>query len=811
MGKHQIIYTSCKRGIDRINDGQQVYSYDALFHDSHSPEICGLFSYTPPVSSAEMTDDLAKTMPQAFMYRRLRNGSGAVVLNTYIGRDYAGPHTRFGNHLSHVIICDETSLGFYPCELYKSELLKNNMTPDEVNNPNKPAFLPTPTIIPGNIINIESVVTFLSVSGRIDIYKKMLSTLLSCFCSSKRLLILDQEENIIFWIAALQYAFPLRLALSMSFTTYDFNPSRSIYNVCGIVPLQNTDKECFVDHHFFDLLNNSIPITAVNPLTEKFCSFIEKGLISSDQFLRDYHSFVSTMLTHISIDQAYFNSFLLFQLYTNGYSAISQSEFVNATQYIKCNNMDLEIPQFIEKLLEERNAIAILRDHAYSIEIIRFIVKNAKLLLEEQKSKVQYLLIKRSTTALSDSEIEDLFCLVIDELSKRTDMLNIRVNFACEYMLRKDVTPVQLQKGEIGRLIAKVLFPEGTPDTEMKNICRDIITKYSDDIDTLLRATHNIDILLCGLDKISLSMFLWESALTTLATRYTQSQSIEKSLLSIGKVDQAYRFYCVLLEQTQNLHDANSIYASINKLSNTTYIEKHYSDFMCSFYQRITTRWNKDAALSKVALLQAVIERKLRPQYVNALVNDVLGTLDDAKMINKLLNYYHDVNQTDIPISLLVVTVGLVIHGARDIDSMMTGIMQLCKVKTMPAICLAKVKTADSFLESISPCMYKICKTSNDFYKCYRIFDLSPLQAAKLCIYWAHESVNDKIDMLAEYLAFLFDVGKIEINRGVGNVLHKLSQSTLEELHQIFKVKFKKNKPSLRQWNEMMKLLDSRK
>ena len=31
MSVHQIIYTSCMRGIDGVNDGQQVYSYDAGF------------------------------------------------------------------------------------------------------------------------------------------------------------------------------------------------------------------------------------------------------------------------------------------------------------------------------------------------------------------------------------------------------------------------------------------------------------------------------------------------------------------------------------------------------------------------------------------------------------------------------------------------------------------------------------------------------------------------------------------------------------------------------------------------------------
>ena len=44
MSVHQIIYTSCMRGIDGVNDGQQVYSYDAGFQGAGSDEVKSLFT-----------------------------------------------------------------------------------------------------------------------------------------------------------------------------------------------------------------------------------------------------------------------------------------------------------------------------------------------------------------------------------------------------------------------------------------------------------------------------------------------------------------------------------------------------------------------------------------------------------------------------------------------------------------------------------------------------------------------------------------------------------------------------------------------
>ena len=131
MGKHQIIYTSCKRGINGVNDGQQVYSYDASFSEHSSDSVKSLFTYqTPTLASGVIMDEsVARTMPQSFIYRRLQDGLCAIALNTYLGRDYMDGG-RFGNHLSHAIICDEVDMNVYPCELYGSEILRSKMEPE---------------------------------------------------------------------------------------------------------------------------------------------------------------------------------------------------------------------------------------------------------------------------------------------------------------------------------------------------------------------------------------------------------------------------------------------------------------------------------------------------------------------------------------------------------------------------------------------------------------------------------------------------------------------------------------------------------
>ena len=226
MSLHQIIYTSCMRGINGVNDGQQVYSYDATFKEATSDDVKRLFTYQPPMLDAGviMTEELALTFPKAFTYRRLSNGAVGLALNTYLGRDYMGSAGRFGNHLSHIIYVSDGDVQAYPCEYFGTNSLRDHMEYHEVNNPNTPDFLPQPTLERGMIVDVDAVSEFLSVEDRMDVLKNMIHAVLSFESERKRVVICDQPENIIMWIAAIEYALPLKTALGINFTTYEFVP-----------------------------------------------------------------------------------------------------------------------------------------------------------------------------------------------------------------------------------------------------------------------------------------------------------------------------------------------------------------------------------------------------------------------------------------------------------------------------------------------------------------------------------------------------------------------------------------------------------
>ncbi len=141
---HQLIYTSCRRGINGVNDGQQVFSYDADFPTQQLAAMAPTMTYRGPdlPTGVPLTEALVPTYPKAFTYALLGHQAD-LALNTYLGKDYMGPTGRFGNFLSHHVLVEEPP--GHPAEFIGSPTFRSSMDFDEVNNPDPP-----PTYRPPN-------------------------------------------------------------------------------------------------------------------------------------------------------------------------------------------------------------------------------------------------------------------------------------------------------------------------------------------------------------------------------------------------------------------------------------------------------------------------------------------------------------------------------------------------------------------------------------------------------------------------------------------------------------------------------------
>lgn len=334
MGLHQIIYTSCMRGIQGVNDGQQVYSYDQGFQEAGSDGIKSLFSYQLPAlpPGVVMTEELAPAMPRSFTYRKLPGGGCALALSTYLGRDYMGSDGRFGNHLSHVVAADDPAeLGGYPCEFFGSPMLRDHMEYEEVNNPERPDYLPAPVAEKGYVVDLDTVADFLAQEERMEAFKNMLWAALSFETARKRLLICDQPENIILWIGAVEYVLPLKTALDISFTTYEFDPSLSPSRICGVRPEGTRYQPGSGSQHFvFDFFENSFPSFERD---EEFCEFVDTALSFSYESLQDFHRFLEEGYTYRGADLRLCAAYRLYTLLSDGMGGMDSAGLSEALAF----------------------------------------------------------------------------------------------------------------------------------------------------------------------------------------------------------------------------------------------------------------------------------------------------------------------------------------------------------------------------------------------------------------------------------------------------------------------------------------------
>lgn len=333
----ETIYTSCRIGIEGSNSGLQVYSRSV--EQCEPPEqITRFFGYDyPRTLGAEPTiDEIKAKCPVKFECRILDNGRVALAGSSYIGRDYMGGLGRYGNYINHVITADQADFEYYPAEYYKSAMFRESLSPGEANRTDTPPYLPRlGALIPGEAVSIRTIRDFLAVGERMEVFKTMLAALLDAMQGTQRIVIVDDKENIMQWIGALQMAFPIKNAMSIPFSSYEFQPESSYAKVCGalnegtIFSVQSAQINPKI--LLFDCINQSYPVAEANRYTP-FLAAVEMSYSMFDGYLDPFHDFVDKY-GYKEAGSPIFGAYLLYMLLEQGADAISAEQMKEAIEF----------------------------------------------------------------------------------------------------------------------------------------------------------------------------------------------------------------------------------------------------------------------------------------------------------------------------------------------------------------------------------------------------------------------------------------------------------------------------------------------
>lgn len=850
------------RGIDGVNDGQQIYSYDEDFQDSKSEGVRSLFTYQTPALGAGvvMSEEIALTMPKAFIFRKLNNGTCAVTLNTYLGRDYMGSTGRFGNYLSHSIICNEEEYAYYPCEFYGNEMLRDCMEYGEVNNPERPPFLPTPELLRGYLVNINNVIEFLGEDDRMGIFKNMLHAMLSFENERKRLVICDEPKNIVLWIAALEYTLPLKLALNINFTTYEYDPSLSRSQICGVVP--NGTKytpeidESLRQYFIFDLYTKD---TVDFNEKGEFYDFIEAAMLFSYDILKSFHEFLTNSYSYSNANLDYYSAYSLYKLRSYGILNINKEIFVNAISFAERFASDEEKVALTEQLLSEKDIIFQF-DDIYSLEVFRYILGSysfLSVLIQEQikgfvlekilnsfretgKSKEEFIHFYNNMDKLCNTAGFNIVAELMNECNQQKifaavqyDVSNWKLDFIikvlCKYVEDKSI-PIEELRVEypIGKLYAGIvqsMYKENENDGYF--VVTQIFDNFSNNHKYLTNMALNIEEVLLSLPSgEAASHSMWKLFYEVILKSQCENRnSVFTILNNSNRMKQMYGLFELLLNSNQDSIDKNMLFKEHYEffvLNNIKYSREYLPCILEAYYEYVKRNRDRnwDITLIEIELFEIIYQNKLDVLFVYELIDDIIKKIplgrpskENANIIIDIFDYNFEYRRQNISGKVLLIFVGMSIEGIKSNKDLQSVIVYLKRIVSDKGINLSEPmeKDVDSYLEWIMPHITSYCRTSKELKNVYKLFNMPP-RISKIYITmcandYLKQSKNDKnYDTFCEFLKFLFDVGTSNEREATGKVLCKLSKQKLEFLDNEVKTFFYKDRHSLQYWDEIKEI-----
>jgi len=270
MSKYELLqwkFTACQYNIEGSNGFNTFSMSEGLTADDKADLCRKAGSYTPPdgLPFTPTQEEIKTLFPVVFSSFPLSSGKHTVVRTVYVGQSYA--EKRWGNFFSHALISPSDSLTFYPIQLFDSPLFENGLTPEELQINTIPPKLPPIEVDEEGLrdFSTELPLFFGDDPSRSKMLTLLLNAVRDGHQSGKPLILKDLPDSIPLWLAAIQYAFPLRLAGGITFTTYVHSLSHGERFHITTTPDGKTLQMDSATNHIFDFLNGMFPEISAKP------------------------------------------------------------------------------------------------------------------------------------------------------------------------------------------------------------------------------------------------------------------------------------------------------------------------------------------------------------------------------------------------------------------------------------------------------------------------------------------------------------------------------------------------------------------
>ncbi len=859
MSVHQIIYTSCMRGINSVNDGQQVFSYDAQFKDYNNDDVKSLFSYQPPAlePGVVMTEEIAATLPRAFIYRNFEDGRCAISLNTYLGRDYMGSAGRFGNHLSHVVVADKIDMVNYPCEFYGSSVLRERMEFEEVNNPNPPEFLPVPSLKKGYAVDAESVLEFLGIGERLEIYKNMLYAMLAFERERKRVIICDAAENIIMWIAALEYAVPLKNALNINFTTYEFDPALSAAQICGVVKKGTRYTSDSKRLHFvFDIEENEC---VEFEKEAEFYDFIDTAFSLSFESLQDFHVFLEQGYTYDKVDEEYYSAYTLYSLISDGVSGVTQNRVDAALRFADRYAVSTEKVKIAKNLLSQSKALYGINKESFLV-IIRYIfsVKNA--LDGKEQMIIRDAIVERilgeffypenaeevflkfyndtdricrehnfglASELMQDNNREKLFAAM--QSSVHPWKINFIIRVVSTYVKECNIPVSELTPDKpLGYLyygIINAVYLQNPQNGYFLISC--ILNEFACNGAVLTNMALNVEGMLLDVPNgVKETAVLWNIYGQIMAA-YQKKEFLDayNIFAYYKRHEQVYMLFQLQLQNSKDIQTAQDVFGE--HFNGFVQMDREYAlqyeQLVLQLYFNKLGEFDRgQSRTAKIIFLDLLVQCGIDVGFADELIVDLIRnvpyespTRKNLELVQNAVKYIYDFERKPITGKLLLLEVGMTIESIKTrgrLTEKMNQIKMLAQSKRIHLTEMPK-NYVEEYFSWVLPNACRLCRKNDEMNMFYDLFDMSSSVEKyyfSMCTRLYLKQCKDEKDygVFAEYFGFACRYSTSLIREEIGKSLCKLNKNKLAELDDIICETYGTDKEIIRCWNDVREIAE---
>lgn len=265
--------------------------------------------YIPPLSlPSRPTEEEIKNFPVSLSYYVLEDRKSAIIHSVYIGKDYSG---RFGNYFSHSLVTDDYAndmKNLLPIQLWGSP----TWVTKEGSSPELP---PLSKVEAGSFMTWDAIFNFVATNDRLLRLSHLLTAAKESLKTKKRIIIVDSNQNIALWIAAVTFGLPRHLAQQISFTTYTKNPYSIEALICGTTSDSDfhfSAQEIEYEYFVFDFENNRFSkISEIDPYAEVVC---KKFKDRNSKYFGDFSTFYDEIVSRAPRCQ--YDLYSLFALYS---------------------------------------------------------------------------------------------------------------------------------------------------------------------------------------------------------------------------------------------------------------------------------------------------------------------------------------------------------------------------------------------------------------------------------------------------------------------------------------------------------------